>query len=1116
MKNIFRFLMSAAILFGAVSCAKEDISSSLAGGEVEVTLSVDVPELGTRAFGDGMTVDQLFIAVYEKDGTVALPISHIDGTGFQGSEAFSGGRATVTMVLLKDKTYDLVFWAQKSGTGAYDVNLANGRNIEANYGALCNLEDRDAFFLISNEWKAGVDKTEFHLNRPFAQINVANSDADVAFVTANGATIETSAMTVNTKVANVLDMKTSDVAGSVDVAFAANAIPTEPFHIAGYNYLAMNYLLVNEKDLVNLEFVFTDDKGVAYTREYGNVPVQRNYRTNILGQIISSPIDFTVVIDPIFNNVEHEYEVTPWDGKTATEPAYDATTQTYTVSNGAELAWIAGVVNGTITRASADPLAGHTIVLANDIDLSNMEWTPIGSANTDHGFMANFDGNGYSIKNLNITNITPDADGYVYAGLFGITEGTETEHNFIKNLVIENVNINLEGHIAAAAVAYPYYTDLDNITVKGKINIVAQDYTAGVVSYTRRCVKASNLTIAGDEGSVITGRNTIGGVISDIQLNGGLTAEYSNFKASGLTITGAKCVGGIAGIISLQTLNGATVENVQIVCDNLYKGKAIGSLGGNSVINELVVNNVTGANNLVGAQYGDVAGAIVTINGVEYKYLGEGVYCADGIHTVFSIEGLQLVLDAVAGNLAINLGADLEGDVMEFQKADETVVIDGCGHKFNGTIKIHNGSSYVNGTMLIKNVNFETATESLNFVMPNDFGAEEGVTRRYSNNVTVSDCTFTATGAAVNTAVGVQAKTCYNLQVLNCTANNLHSLIQAQSCTENVEVHDCVVNGKNGVAFKQVKAAVVEGTTINAAAYGIRFDGNTNNYGIVVENNNVTAVQPLIVRKMTGKDNTIALVGQNTLTTDADYQIVITNGSDDAAYSFPKGTYTLTGAEGFKVYPGSVVAESKEGFEDALATADVNTVTLSTNVEYASDEAISIAKDFIINGEDKKIVAGGASSLTPSIAVMGKYNTAINNANVEGGFVGAYYGANVTFNGSSLKFTDGMSGRNCFYSVSTDANQSVITIIDADVNMANASGNSYLCAQGNAVIYVKGGNFHGKPAGSSHPYVKEVAYGSYTGQVIISGGTFNFDPTEWLAAGYKATKNGSVWVVSAE
>ena len=67
--------------------------------------------------------------------------------------------------------------------------------------------------------------------------------------------------------------------------------------------------------------------------------------------------------------------------------------------------------------------------------------------------------------------------------------------------------------------------------------------------------------------------------------------------------------------------------------------------------------------------------------------------------------------------------------------------------------------------------------------------------------------------------------------------------------------------------------------------------------------------------------------------------------------------------------------------------------------------------------------------------------------------------------------------------------------------MANASGNSYLCAHGNAIIYVTGGNFYGKPVGSSHPYVKEVEYGSYKGKVIISGGTFNFNPTEWLADG---------------
>ena len=78
----------------------------------------------------------------------------------------------------------------------------------------------------------------------------------------------------------------------------------------------------------------------------------------------------------------------------------------------------------------------------------------------------------------------------------------------------------------------------------------------------------------------------------------------------------------------------------------------------------------------------------------------------------------------------------------------------------------------------------------------------------------------------------------------------MHSLIQAQSCDETVLVSGCTINGKNGVAFKQVKAATVESCTIKAngagedVGYGIRFDGNTNNYGIVLKNNTVKAVQP--------------------------------------------------------------------------------------------------------------------------------------------------------------------------------------------------------------------------------------------------------------------------------
>ena len=273
---------------------------------------------------------------------------------------------------------------------------------------------------------------------------------------------------------------------------------------------------------------------------------------------------------------------------------------------------------------AGETFAGKTVKLSADIDLKNDEWTPIGTE--DKNFEGNFDGNNKVVKNLTITNHSNTSDGYAYAGLFGVTAGSEANHNYIKDLVIENVNISTTGNIVAAAVAYPYYTDIENITVKGNINIKGGAYTSGVLAYTRRCVDVKNITINGNEGSVIEGRDAVGGVISDIQMNGGLTANYSNFTATGLTLKANKNVGGISGIISKQALDGATVKNVTIVCDDERKGIVSGATGGNATITNVSYENVTGATRIIGATY-------ETAN-----YVGQIVEVAGAKAVVYSIE----------------------------------------------------------------------------------------------------------------------------------------------------------------------------------------------------------------------------------------------------------------------------------------------------------------------------------------------------------------------------------------------------------------------------------------------------------------------------------------------
>ena len=307
---------------------------------------------------------------------------------------------------------------------------------------------------------------------------------------------------------------------------------------------------------------------------------------------------------------------------------------------------------------------GVYVALGADIDMAGVNnWVGIGSATADHGFMGNFDGKTFKIQNLTITNPDLDSDGYAYAGLFAVTEGTDKDNqNTIKNLTIENVTINTTGHIVSAAIAYPYYTIVDNVKVCGNIAIKGGDYTAGVLAYTRRCVNASNIAVVGEAGSYITGAQVVGGVISDIQMNGGLIADYKNFSAEGITVTGTKNVGGISGIICKQTLDGASVNNVTLTSrdSDVRVGIVSGSWGDVSTISNVTFANVTGATAIIGATYKDG-------DAVEAR-IGDTYYAT-----------FEAALEAAQAGDEITLLTDIEAS--EVVLIGKSVVINGNGHK---------------------------------------------------------------------------------------------------------------------------------------------------------------------------------------------------------------------------------------------------------------------------------------------------------------------------------------------------------------------------------------------------------------------------------------------------
>ena len=281
----------------AASCSTEKFDEPK--GDGNVTFTVQLPGgLQSRALGDGTTATKLYVAAYET-GTTA-PLSVAPGTT---PVDMSNLTATVTLQLVTGKTYDLVFWAQ-ADVAPYTFT-PNGRTVAMNYGTAANAENRDAFFHIENGLNiTGPMEKDITLKRPFAQLNFVTADYNAAVASGIEATT-TSVKVKNLKpTLSLVDGKATGTAA--EVTFTTAARPTETMTINGntYDYLAMNYLLIDDtRDVVECEMTAYDAANASDTRvlAVSNVPVQRNYRTNIYGNLLTSTTTYNVTIAPAFD-----------------------------------------------------------------------------------------------------------------------------------------------------------------------------------------------------------------------------------------------------------------------------------------------------------------------------------------------------------------------------------------------------------------------------------------------------------------------------------------------------------------------------------------------------------------------------------------------------------------------------------------------------------------------------------------------------------------------------------------------------------------------------------------------------------------------------------------------
>ncbi len=306
MKKILMSMASVVFALGlTTSCSEDGVNEA----NYEVTFAVEMEgEQASRAYNDGLKAEQLIFAVYEAGTANELVDLRQEGV------RFSNLKAQIRTQLVKGKKYDFVFWAQPVGATSFSMPT-NTRRIEVSYdNAKCNDDMRDAFCNITSTYHAGVNAadTTIILTRPFAQVNFATADWKEA-VSAGVGDIETAVTIKNVFTQlNTLNGVAEGEVASVPVVFDYAPIPTAENDTINcdmnndgikepYRWLAMNYVLVKEGQGNTSNMITLNIKGalVSNTVEVPNPPMQRNYRTNIVGNLLTTGAVFNVEINPI-------------------------------------------------------------------------------------------------------------------------------------------------------------------------------------------------------------------------------------------------------------------------------------------------------------------------------------------------------------------------------------------------------------------------------------------------------------------------------------------------------------------------------------------------------------------------------------------------------------------------------------------------------------------------------------------------------------------------------------------------------------------------------------------------------------------------------------------------
>ena len=363
-----------------------------------------------------------------------------------------------------------------------------------------------------------------------------------------------------------------------------------------------------------------------------------------------------------------------WDGSIAESFAGGKGTKDdpYQIATGSQLAYFAKRVNA---EEYGEKYADTYFELTEDIDLGGKEWTPVGETVADlimggheyFVFSGNFDGNGYTIKNLTIGTETSPYSGDV-CGLFGATSGT------IEDVVLENVSINYVGGNHSSGYGFRMGGALVGYSMGDIVN----------------CTVIGLDMKAGSDGSYVA-LNSIGGLVG-IQ-DGDTTVSHSRVSGKIEESTKKGNVGGFVGTLAKGSSAKYCGADVSVEVTGNGRGIAVGGfvgIGNGVTIDETLIENCYATGNITGAEYaGGFVGNISGLNISNCYAKGDVSNCFVGASFLGTDAASNNYYGTVKNCYATGLVSDISSSAYAFAMQDtmNRSTIQNCYYNIQNTAK---------------------------------------------------------------------------------------------------------------------------------------------------------------------------------------------------------------------------------------------------------------------------------------------------------------------------------------------------------------------------------------------------------------------------------------------